>query len=134
MPEPDYIKLEANSDPNEDLLLRVQNVLLEIRATAPAAIRDAIRRGRAATDPVTDSTRLLYYYDRQWRPRRGLGFFYAGCINNPLMALIRHQAAVDHYAQESLVCQLALEIVEEFMTRNWLHQQALKQKAVQRGY
>jgi len=130
--EPDFIQLEANPEPNEDLLERIQTILFEIRATSPSAIQDTILRGRAATDPITDSTRLLYYYHRQWRPRRGLGFFYAGCINNPLMALIRHKAAVDDAAQESPVCRIALEVLDEFMTWNWIHHRALKQKAVQR--
>jgi hypothetical protein len=131
--EIDFIKLEASPEPNEDLLLRVQNTLFELLDVSPSAIQDAVLRGRAATDPLTDSTRLLYYYHRRWRPSRGMSFFYVGCINTPLMALIRYKAELDDAALKSPVCRIALDVVDEFMNWNWIHQQALKQKAVQRN-
>ena len=130
MSEPDFINFRL--DANEELFQRVQDILLDIRANSPSAIQNAIWSGRNATDPITDSTRLLYYYHRQWRPNRKLGFFYAGCISNPLLALIRNKADVDDAAIESFVCRTALEIVNEFMTCLWHHHEAQKQKLVQR--
>ena len=103
-------------DTNEVLLAQVVSVLNDLQSQSPSDISSAIRYFNLTShDLRTNAARLLYCYQRIWRPRRGVGFYLRTPICYPLRALIKIKADLEDAAQDSVLHKTALEIVEEFM-------------------
>jgi HNH endonuclease len=119
--------------PNEALLAKVNEVLKDIHLYADIDRQSALFfLPRVPTDPLIDSFRLLVGYKRIWRRRRGGSFFRASSVDNPMQALLQSRTAVEAAAVDSVLCQTALEIIQEHDTYFWHREQVNKHKAVQR--
>lgn len=109
-------ELDFNScglETNEDLLVRVVDVLNEIKSQTPSDVTRATGSAQAAYQLRTDSIKLLYFYQRIWRPRRRVMFFLGSPISYSLRALIVAKPELEDAVSDSLY-STALEIVEEF--------------------
>lgn len=107
-------QLEVSScGSDQDLLVRVVNVLNEIQCQTPSDITRANRSAQASHELRTDSIKLLYFYQYIWRPKRSVGFFLGNSVSYSLKALIIAKSELEDSPDYALYSTV-LEIIDEF--------------------
>ncbi len=92
-------------------------VLDEIRYTDSSKIQSALWDwSELPIDLEVVSVRLLWGYQKIWRPRRWLSFFRASAVDRPLRTLLIAKAELEDVSAGSLLYGTALEIINEFMS------------------
>ncbi len=75
---------------------------------------------------------LLERYKRMWRYRHHPRVVFESAVSDPLKVILRSLDSIENRANESEVCSVALEIVGEYETYRWHHEQISNHVKIQR--